>query len=268
MFQVQCTMFNGQCSRYSRSPARPSSPPGGLEAPSSSDEEKVKYKMQLCQDKRRLKREFMFSCGVSLIEIHVFTFLLFAQKAWLSLITLTDKVKMILFTPKFNWKTFWKLPSSIIDLEIVTLLLMHVNMFSKYLNENAPKSDWSVFIWAALAKLFRPNKKQTNKQKANKKTNKQKASKQTNKKTLPKLFRTKNKFSSFSSCHHCKPSIKSQRGRWSITASQRAVKICKLPFSVPCFVPLKIIIFTSPSPRPRTTILTPKTPVCGLLHGD
>ena len=31
--------------RYSRSPARPSSPPGGLEAPSSSDEEKVKTKI-------------------------------------------------------------------------------------------------------------------------------------------------------------------------------------------------------------------------------
>ena len=38
----QVKQFNTHLSRYSRSPARPSSPPGGLEAPSSSDEEKVK----------------------------------------------------------------------------------------------------------------------------------------------------------------------------------------------------------------------------------
>ena len=77
--------------RYSRSPARPSSPPGGLEAPSSSDEEKVKTKMHQLSLSRRLKRKFMFYGGVSLIEIHAFTFLLFAQKAllWSSLITST-----------------------------------------------------------------------------------------------------------------------------------------------------------------------------------
>ena len=97
MFQVNFVFSNPECFRYSRSPARPSSPPGGLEPPSSSDEEKVK-KMQLCQDEKQ-KRKFMFSCGVSLIEIHVLTFLLFAQKAllWLSLIKLTDKVKTAYF---------------------------------------------------------------------------------------------------------------------------------------------------------------------------
>ena len=54
--------------------------------------------MQLCQDEK-LKRKFIFSCGMSLIEIHVLTFLLFAQKAllWLSLIKLTDKVKTAYF---------------------------------------------------------------------------------------------------------------------------------------------------------------------------
>ena len=89
----QVKQFNTHLSRYSRSPARPSSPPGGLEAPSSSDEEKVKkgkfYFSKLSLSRSRLKRKFMFSLGVSLIEIHVFTFLRFAQKVWSLSITPT-----------------------------------------------------------------------------------------------------------------------------------------------------------------------------------
>ena len=130
MFQVNFVFSNPECFRYSRSPARPSSPPGGLEPPSSSDEEKVK-KMQLCQDEK-LKRKFIFSCGVSLIEIHVLTFLLFAQKAllWLSLIKLTDKGK----TAHFNLidQLSGNSRHRSLTLKLKDCLLMHVNKFSKH----------------------------------------------------------------------------------------------------------------------------------------
>ena len=126
---------------------------------------------------RRLKRKFMFSRGVSLIEIHVLTFLLFAQKAllWLSLIKLTDKVKTAYF-----------------------------NLIEK-LSGNSHHWLWArmKFFWARLQKigvyLGRTGRALQNKQ-------------------------------VFSSRHHCKPLIKSQRG------SQRDIKqISKALFSFPYF---------------------------------